>query len=154
MREMFYSFSERTRYLRYHAALKSMPHNKLQVFCTVDYDTEMALIGLVGAPGEEQVVGVARYMTDAARESAEVAFTVRDDYQRKGLGTYFLNRLVTIARASGVRTFHAYVLMENSGMLKIFHRSGLIVETSTEADVVRATMKLPQDGLAAAGRKK
>jgi acyl-CoA hydrolase len=154
MREMFYSFSERTRYLRYHAALKSMPHNKLQVFCTVDYDTEMALIGLVGAPGEEQVVGVARYMTDAARESAEVAFTVRDDYQRKGLGTYFLNRLVTIARASGVRTFHAYVLMENSGMLKIFHRSGLIVETSTEVDVVRATMKLPQDGPAAAGGKK
>ncbi len=145
MRDMFYSFSERTRYLRYHAALKSMPHNKLQVFCTVDYDTEMAIIGLAGGPGDEQVVGVGRYMTDPLKESAEVAFAVRDDFQRKGLGTYFFNRLVTIGRASGVHTFHAYVLMENSGMLKIFHRSGMIVETTSEGDVVRVTMKLPPE---------
>jgi acyl-CoA hydrolase/GNAT superfamily N-acetyltransferase len=146
MREMFYEFSEKTKYLRYHAALKAMPHNKLQVFCTIDYDTEMALIALHGPPGSEQVVGVARYMTDAERHSAEVAFTVRDDWQRKGLGTYFFQRLVKIGRQRGIRTFHAYVLVENSGMLKIFHRSGLVVETQTEGDVVRVVMKLPPEG--------
>ncbi len=143
MRDMFYRFSEQTKYLRYHASLKSMPHNKLQVFCTIDYDTEMALIGLHGPPGAEQVVGVARYMTDPEKHTAEVAFTVQDDWQRKGLGTYFFQRLVQIGREQGIRTFHAYVLVENSGMLKIFHRSGLVVETQTEGDVVRVTMRLP-----------
>ena len=143
MREMFYDFSEQTKYLRYHAALKSMPHNKLQVFCTVDYQTEMALLALCGKPGEEQVAGVARYMTDAEGGTAEVAFTVRDDWQRKGLGTYFFQRLVEIGRENGIRTFHAYVLVENSGMLKIFHRSGMVVETVNEGDVVRVVMKLP-----------
>jgi acyl-CoA hydrolase/RimJ/RimL family protein N-acetyltransferase len=145
MQEMFYNFSEQTKYLRYHAALKSMPHSKMQVFCTIDYDTEMALVGLYGQPGAEDVVGVARYMTDAERETAEVAFAVQDNWQRKGLGTCFFERLVKIARERGVRTFHAYVLVENSGMLKIFHRSGLVVETQTEGDVVRVTMRLPEE---------
>jgi RimJ/RimL family protein N-acetyltransferase len=146
MREMFYHFSENTKYLRYHAATKSMPHNKLQVFCTVDYDSEMALIGLHGPPGAEEVVGVGRYMTDSEKHSAEVAFTVSDAWQRKGLGTYFFQRLVQIAHGLGIQTFHAYVLVQNSGMLKIFHSSGLVVETTTEADVVCVTMKLPEEG--------
>ncbi len=144
MRDMFYDFSEQTKYLRYHAALKSMPHTKLQVFCTVDYRTEMALVALHGPPGEEQVVGVGRYMTDAEGESAEVAFTVRDDWQRHGLGTYLFQRLVEIGREKGVRMFTAYVLVENSGMLKIFHRSGLVVETANEGEVVRVMMRLPE----------
>jgi len=145
MREMFYEFSEQTVYLRYHASIKAMPHNKLQVFCNVDYDTEMALIVLVGSPGNEQVVGVGRYMTDAAKESAEVAFTVADQYQRKGVGTYLFERLVEIARSKGIRAFHAYVLVENAGMLKIFHRSGLNIETAKEGDVVRVSMTLPEE---------
>ena len=146
MRDMFYNFSEQTKYLRYHAALKAMPHNKMQVFCTIDYETEMAIIGLHGPSGNEEVVGVGRYLTDPEKSSAEVAFAVQDAWQRKGLGTYFFERLVKIGRENGVHTFHAYVLVENSGMLKIFHRSGLIVETETEGDVVRVTMKLP-DGV-------
>ncbi|MGD8452710.1 MAG: GNAT family N-acetyltransferase [Phycisphaerae bacterium] len=144
MREMFYEFSEQTVYLRYHASLKSMPHNKLQVFCNVDYESEMALIALVGPPGNEEVVGVGRYMTDAATQSAEVAFTVTDSYQKQGLGTYLFERLVEIAQARGIRFFHAYVLVENAGMLKIFHRSGLNIETSKEGDVVRVEMTLPE----------
>jgi N-acetylglutamate synthase-like GNAT family acetyltransferase len=94
-------------------------------------------------PGAEEVVGVARYMTDAEKHSAEVAFTVSDAWQRKGLGTYFFERLVHIARAHGIQTFHAYVPVQNSGMLEIFHSSALVVETETEADVVRVTMKPP-----------
>lgn len=148
MREMFYDFSENTKYLRFHAVTKSMPHNKLQVFCTVDYDSEMALIGLYGPPGAEEIVGVARYMTDAKKQSAEVAFTVGDAWQRKGLGTYLFERLLKIARGHGIGTFHAYVLAQNSGMLKVFNSSGLIVETATEADVVHVTMKLPEEGSA------
>ncbi|HPC22672.1 MAG TPA: GNAT family N-acetyltransferase [Phycisphaerae bacterium] len=144
MRDMFYEFSEQTIYLRYHASVKAMPHNKLQVFCNVDYDTEMALIALTGTPGNERVIGVGRYMTDAAKQSAEVAFTVSDDFQRHGLGTYLFERLVEIAKSKGIRFFHAYVLVENSGMLKIFHRSGLNIETSKEGDVVKVSMTLPE----------
>lgn len=144
IKDMFYSFSEKTVYLRYHNTLKSMPHNKLQVFCNVDYETEVALIGVTGVTGSEEVIGVGRYMTDAAKRSAEMAFVVRDDYQRKGLGSFLFRRLVEIAQAQGIRKFHAEVLAENSGMLKIFHRSGLKVETTTEEGVVGVDMQIPE----------
>ena len=144
IKDMFYSFSEKTVYLRYHGSLKSMPHNRLQVFCNVDYDTEMALVAVIGAAGREEVVGVGRYMTDATKTSAELAFVVRDDFQRKGLGSYLFHRLIEIARDSGIRKFAADVLTENSGMLKIFHRSGLNVETSNDQGVVRVEMSLAE----------
>ena len=129
---------------RYHGTLMSMPHNKLQVFCNVDYDTEMALVGVVGPSGEEEVVAVGRYMTDAAKTNAEMAFVVRDDYQRKGLGSYLFQRLMEIGNMNGIHKFEADVLAENSGMLKIFHRSGMNIQTTTEASVVHVIMS-PKD---------
>jgi RimJ/RimL family protein N-acetyltransferase len=139
---MFYSFSEQTKYLRYHGTLKSLPHNRLQVFCNVDYDTEMALVVETGETGHEEIVGVGRYMTTPVKRSAEMAFVMRDDWQRKGLGTHLFRRLCEIGREAGLHQFNADVLPENSGMLKIFHRSGLNTETVTEEGVVRVTMKL------------
>ncbi len=145
IKEMFYSFSEKTVYLRYHGTLKSMPHNRLQVFCNVDYDTEMAIVACVGDAEDVDIIGVARYMTDVAKESAELAFVVQDDWQRKGLGTILFNQLIEIGRSEGIHKFNADVLAENSGMLKIFHRSGMIVETSTDEGVVRVTMIPPDE---------
>jgi acetyltransferase len=140
IREMFYKFSEQTVYLRYHGQLKSMPHNKLQVFCNIDYDTEMALVAQIGESDDQEIIGVARYMTDAGKGSAELAFVVGDDWQRQGLGTKMCHRLMEVAQEEGIRKFTADVLAENSGMLKIFHRSGMNVETSSEEGVVHVVM--------------
>ncbi len=76
-------------------------------------------------------------------DEAEAALLVRDDWQRRGLGTLLFQKLVEVGRANGILKFSADVLIENSGMLKIFHRSGLSIETSTEAGVVHVTMALP-----------
>jgi GNAT superfamily N-acetyltransferase len=122
-----------------------MPHNKLQVFCNVDYDTEIAIIGLVGSPGNEDVVGIGAYATDAAKASAEVAFSVRDDFQRKGLGGYLFGQLVNIGRTHDISRYEAYVLTENVGMMTVFHRSGLITETATENGVIHIRMEVAED---------
>lgn len=137
---MFYACSEQTRYLRYHAILKSMPHHRLQLFCNVDYDTEMALVAARGEMGEEQIIGVGRYVTTPAKGSAEMALVVRDDWQRKGIGTHLLRRLAKIGKQDGIRKFIGYVLPENAGMLRTVHHSGLKTETVTENGVVRVTI--------------
>lgn len=142
IKDMFYSFSAQTKYLRYHGTLKSLPHNRLQVFCNVDYDAEMALVVTQGEGGQTKIIGVGRYMTTPDTPTAEMAFAIRDDWQRQGLGTHLFQRLVEIAKRSGIRQFHADVLPENSGMLKIFHRSGLKTETVTSEGVVRVTIRL------------
>jgi hypothetical protein len=50
---------------------------------------------------------------------------------------------VEIAQSQGIRRFHAEVLAENSGMLKIFHRSGLKVATTTDEGVVGIDLEIP-----------
>lgn len=148
MKEMFYSFSERTRYLRFHGPMKSLPHDRLQVFCNVDYDEEMSLIGVIGAPGEETVIAVARYLRDSADNVAEAAFTVRDDWQNKGLGTHLFNKLVEIARQRGIDKFRAEVLSENIPMLNVFRHSGCAVSTTAEEGVVHITIDLNPEAAA------
>jgi acyl-CoA hydrolase/GNAT superfamily N-acetyltransferase len=141
IKDMFYSFSEQTKYLRYHGTLKAMPHNKVQVFCNVDYDTEMALVAVNGTGGHEEIVAVGRYLTNPAKRAAEMAFVVADAFQRQGLGTHLFHRLIEIGKQEGIKEFHADVLPENAGMLKIFHRSGMNTETVTEEGVVSVNMK-------------
>jgi acyl-CoA hydrolase/RimJ/RimL family protein N-acetyltransferase len=142
MKDMFYSFSEQTVHLRFHSHVRAMPHQRLQVFCNIDYDTEMALVGLIDVDGREEVVGVGSFVQEASGGTAEVAFMVRDEWQGKGLGSYLFRRLVDIARTKGVPQFQAYVLPENTAMLKVFHGSGLETETKTEDGVVAVTMRL------------
>ncbi len=142
IKAMFYAFSEQTKYLRYHGTLKAMPHNKLQVFCNVDYETEMALVVVRGQAGHEEILAVGRYMTNPGKRSAEMAFVVRDDWQRRGIGSHLFHRLIEIGLQAGITEFNADVLPENSGMLKIFHRSGMNTETATEEGVVRVTMRV------------
>ncbi len=142
MKDMFYDFSERTVYLRYHATLKSMPHNSLQVFCNVDYETEMAIVAVVQRDAVEEVVGVARYMVEHAEQTAELAFAVRDEWQRKGIGTHLFHYLIQIARNRGIRRCTASVLAENQGMMRIFHRCGLPLQHRTEAGVISVELDL------------
>ena len=94
------------------------------------------------AAGHEEILAVGRYMTNPAKRSAEMAFVVRDDWQRRGIGSHLFHRLIEIGRQSGIVEFNADVLPENSGMLKIFHRSDLNTETTTEEGVVRVTMRV------------
>jgi len=152
MKEMFYSFSERTRYLRFHGPMKSLPHERLQVFCNVDYNEEMALIGTVGEPGDEDVIAVGRYLHDAANDTAEVAFVVRDDWQNRGLGKTLFGKLVEIGRERGISRLFAEVLPENIPMLKVFHHSDCEVSTKTDGDVVHVTIDLRPGNAAAAAR--
>lgn len=142
MKEMFYSFSERTRYLRFHGAMKSFPHTRLQVFCNVDYVQEMTLICVSGQANDEEVVAVGCYIHDQGNNTAEVAFSVRDDWQNKGLGTHLFRKLVDIARERGIETFFAEVLSENLPMLNVFHHSGCTVSTRADGGVVHVTIGL------------
>ena len=39
----------------------------------------------------------------------------------------------------------AFVLSESTGMLTVFHRSGLVQETTTEVGVVKVTIAVPEE---------
>ena len=74
--------------------------------------------------------------------SAEVAFTVEEDYHRQGIANILLQHLASIAREKGLYRFVAEVLPENIGMLTVFSHSGLPMKTEHGEDTVHVTMSL------------
>lgn len=90
-------------------------------------------VGLVATTGSpERVVGHGVYvLVDGDR--AEVAFTIADEYQGRGLGTIFLGALAEAAAEAGIHVFEAYVLPANHQMIDVFRDSGFPTEVRADA---------------------
>ncbi len=73
---------------------------------------------------------------------AEVAFTVVDQYQGRGIGAALVRHLVGIARRSGLAELTAEVLPDNTPMLKLFERCGLPLSKRREAEAVHVVLQL------------
>ena len=65
------------------------------------------------------IVAVANWVRLRDPRAAEAAFTVGDDYQRRGIGTRLLEQLAARAAEAGIEEFVAEVLHENSAMLAL-----------------------------------
>jgi RimJ/RimL family protein N-acetyltransferase len=140
MRRLFYRFSDEAVYYRYFSSLKAMPHARMQAYVNVDWSTIMSIVGVDGKPGEGVIVSEARYLLDPDGQWAEVAFVVDEAYQRIGIATYVFNLLVRLAKERGVKGFWADVLLSNTAMMKVFHKSGLPVLREMDSGVYHVTI--------------
>ena len=105
----------------------------------VDYERRYAVV----AETAGAIVGVARWERLADRPGhAEVAFTVADDFQGRGLGGILFRRLVALARARGVTVFEAEVLKNNERMLRLFERTGLRTATRDQGSILTILLTL------------
>ena len=132
MKDLFYRLSEQSIYQRFFESLRSMPHRGLVHFVHVDYSNEMAIVGVVQDPQKserEEIVCVGRYFKNRANNIAEVSYLVRDDYQRRGIGSFLIRYLARIARNGGVEGFVAEILPDNVAAMKVLHKISLPVET-------------------------
>jgi GNAT superfamily N-acetyltransferase len=94
----------------------------------------MALSATVGELGKEEIVGVGRFYRNPSNNFAEVAFTVRDDWQDRGVGSILFARLIETARQMRITGFDAYVQWDNHRMLHIFMESGYEISSRLEGD--------------------
>ena len=118
------SLSEQSRYLRFMQHLSALTPRMLARFTQVDYDREMAMIAVHGAPPNEKIVGVVRYAANPDHESAEFAVTVADDWHGKGLGKALMRSIIDIATRRGFRRLMGVVLSINAPMLRLAQALG------------------------------
>ena len=135
LKELFYAHSPSTIYQRYFSRLQSLPADMTQRLVTLDYNDDMALVGLVPAGGEQQFIAVARYHRDPATQWAEIGIVVREGYRRRGIADFLLRKLGEVAREQGILGFQADVLAENSGILALLRRLANPIEVTTHAGV-------------------
>lgn len=142
LKDMFYSLSDRSIYLRFMGPKIRMPHRELQPLANIDYDTRMAIVGVIREKERIKAIAVGRYALDKKTNDAEVAFIVSDEWQNKGIGTFLLSYLIRIGKERGIKTFTAEVLGENRPMLDVFYQSGVRVETTVEEGTYRLVLHL------------
>lgn len=118
LKDLFYSQSERTTYLRYGIPLAKLSEAQFQQMVAIDFRAAMAVAGFVRDGRRERMIAVARYHA-TSEGRAEAAFTVEDRYQGQGIGTFLVDYLAWIARERGLRALTAQVLHVNARMRRI-----------------------------------
>jgi len=120
--------SEQTKYFRFMQAIKELTPEMLVRFTQIDYDREMALIGVVEQAEGDVEVGVARYMARPGGESCEFAIVVSDQWRERGIGARLMRSLMQNARSRGFRVMEGEVLTANTRMLALVQSLGFRVE--------------------------
>ncbi|HNQ22076.1 MAG TPA: GNAT family N-acetyltransferase [Phycisphaerae bacterium] len=141
LRDMFYRLSTESVHFRFFRYVKAMPHEQLQEFLRVDYESDMALVALVSADEDADIIGIAHYRNNPRTNYADAAFLVRDDWQGKGIGKHMIRVLVEAAQENGIAGFTADVLAENIGMLRVFQSTGFPIDTEMEDGAY--TLRIP-----------
>jgi len=127
MVEFHKMLSDATVYLRYFQVQRlesRAAHERLIRKCFLDYDREMAIVAerINQDTGDQELLGVGRLVRQPDEQEAELAVVVADRWQRAGLGTELVKRLVQIARTEGIQRIHAEILSENAPMIALAKR--------------------------------
>jgi GNAT superfamily N-acetyltransferase/acyl CoA:acetate/3-ketoacid CoA transferase beta subunit len=135
IRDLFYGVSAETLYKRFMSRMKWVSREEVQGLVYIDHRTEVALVGTLSEAFGEDIIAVGHYYLNPKTNRAEVAFIVDDAWQNRGIGSFLLKHLITIAKRNGIAGFTAEVLRENKSMQHVFHKSGCKVKSQLKDDV-------------------
>jgi acetyltransferase len=143
------SLSEQSVYMRYFHMLdlsQRTAHERLTRICFIDYDREIALVAERMNPRTgKEILGVARLSRRGGiPDEAEFSVLVSDRFQRRGLGTLLLSKLLMVGRTEGMRRITADILFENYPMQRISKRLGFHLRRDTDEMVMKADLDLYQ----------
>jgi len=134
-------------YTRFFYQKKGLSDADLKTATEIDFENVVAFVVTVGEKANETIIGGGRYIVlkrSEALYSAELAFTVEEDYHGQGIASLILKHLIHVARDKGLTQFEAEVLSENKAMLTVFSRSGLPMAIKSDAGSLHVTLSLKE----------
>ena len=108
----------------------------------------MALVADYKDPetGEPEIIAAGLLNRLYGGDEVEFSLLVRDEFQRRGLGTEILRQLVAIGRVEQMRCISAVVLPQNHGMLRICEKLGFHTYYAEADRVIHAELALAHSG--------
>jgi CRP-like cAMP-binding protein len=133
-------FSKETLYRRFMTA--RIPSSALLHYLSeVDYVDHFVWVVTDGS----DPVADARFVRDESDPKiAEIAFTVADAYQGRGIGSFLVSALSIAARVDGVERFSARMLSDNVPMRTIMDRYGAVWQRE-DVGVITTVIDVPRE---------
>ncbi|MER5337691.1 GNAT family N-acetyltransferase [Micromonospora sp. NPDC002717] len=147
--ELHEACSARSRYRRYLGGAAAPSAARLRRL--LEPARGLTLLATAGGDAGEAETVLAMANLLAEGDEAEVALLVRDDWQRRGLGSALLRRLVRHAEQAGYAALVLHVHAENAPMLRTVRRLGRPTPTERDGGLVAVTVPFTA-GAPVAGR--
>jgi GNAT superfamily N-acetyltransferase len=128
-RQFLEALSPRSRRFRFLDTIQSPSSALLKQMVEIDPARDVALIALIVGEAGEQQIGVARLCAALDGRRCEFAVTVSDAWQRKGLGTHLMRRLIDSAVARGLESMYSVDFADNDLMRGFAVHLGMRRET-------------------------
>ncbi len=131
------------RYFHVMALTTRVAHERLTRICFIDYDREMALVAEYQNPqsGDNEIIGVGRLSKVRGRNEAEFALLVSDRFQRKGIGSTLLERLIQVGRDEKIARIIGDILPENNDMQRLCEKLGFRLDQIPGDPVIKAVLE-------------
>ncbi len=147
--EFVQAWSAETRYNRLFSAGSYTSPERLKEITRIDYARDMALIATMMLEDREVQIGVAPNLQRADNQTIEIAHSVADAWQHRGIGRALMLNLIDTATAAGIETMVGEVLSSNARMLHFMRSLGFTAESSPEGPEIRRVSKRLAPGTAA-----
>jgi len=136
------NLGEQSRYRRFFTLMPRLPDTVLAAAADVDHHNHEALVATPLLSSE--IIGECRFVRLADDpDTADLAVTVVDAWQNRGLGSVLLARLGERALEVGLTHFTAEVLAENRNALAMLPRLGS-VHTRSQGPVISARIQIAE----------
>ncbi|MGI9610689.1 MAG: GNAT family N-acetyltransferase [Acidimicrobiia bacterium] len=136
LREGLENMSEESRRLRFGLGLGHLTDAEVEYLTDVDQRTHVAWGATIGG----RPAGIGRYICLDTEGCAEIAVTIVDEFQRRGLGRALLGALTASARANEVDEFCFAVEPDNEAVLRILQ--GIETHIDEADGLVEGTIRI------------
>ena len=128
---------------RFFSVKLDLTPSELSYFTEIDFLHHVALVAELQDGTQLRPVGVGRFVRNNDQpDHSEIALTVIDELQGKGIGKLLLYRLIDCARELGVRHLDATVLAQNTRVSKMLSKTGLPLEATTQEGIKTISLAL------------
>ncbi|WP_439533406.1 GNAT family N-acetyltransferase [Polymorphobacter sp.] len=125
---------------RFLTGCREVGHHRLEAMTVIDHDTTENFLALLP---DGTILASGLIATDAARERAEVAISIRADYRGRGISWTLLDHIARYAQQRGIKVIESIESRENRDAIALEQQMGFIVEPlAGDPTLVRVSRQL------------
>ncbi len=135
VQEHFYNMNPEDIQSRFFHEKSCFFRDDMEEMFQIDYIKDMTVVAVTGEFGFGKVIGMGAYLAEQGGGIAEVAFSVAQDWQGRGIAAVLMDKLHQAAKDNKISGFIAYTNRTNKGMIKLFDKLPYSVNKTHEDDL-------------------